>query len=231
MNELFSGVFESASAQLQLGDFLLCISTSLLIGAILAVFYMIKNKYTRSFIFTLFLLPAVVCVVIMMVNGNIGAGIAVAGAFGLVRFRSAQGSAKEICAIFIAMSVGLMTGMGYIAYATVFAIVLGLAMMIFNIFGSKAEHKENVLLITIPENLEYDTVFNDIFNEYLENKKLVAVKTSNMGSLYKLTYNILFKHGVNKKEFIDKLRCRNANLEISIMQKDFYNQDSQGGTL
>ena len=223
MNEFFTGVFDTTTTSLQLGDFLLCMCVSLAIGGFLAFLYTIKNQYTRSFILTIGLIPAVVCVVIMMVNGNVGAGIAVAGAFSLVRFRSAPGSAKEICAIFLAMGVGLMTGMGYLGYATVFAIVLGAAMAAFNILFSKDNGKEmcgKTLHITIPENLEYENVFDDLLDTYTAKHQLTNVKTTNMGSLYKLTYDIVLKELGKEKEFMDQIRCRNGNLEVSLTMAD-----------
>ena len=223
MNSFFTGVFESTATSLQLGDFLLCMFVSLAIGGFLAFLYTIKNQYTKSFILSIGLIPAVVCVVIMMVNGNIGAGIAVAGAFSLVRFRSAPGSAKEICAIFLAMGVGLMTGMGYLGYATVFAVVLGAAMALFNVLFNGDNKKEmlgKTLHVTIPENLEYENVFDDLLDGYTAKHQLTNVKTTNMGSLYKLTYDIVFKEPGKEKEFMDQIRCRNGNLEVSLTRTD-----------
>jgi hypothetical protein len=226
MTTLFQGVFDSTASALQLGDFLLCMGVSLAIGAFLAFLYTIKNQYTQSFILTIGLIPAVVCVVIMMVNGNVGAGIAVAGAFSLVRFRSAPGSAKEICAIFLAMGVGLMTGMGYLGYAAVFAIVLGGAMVLFNVLGIGENKKlalNKTLHITIPESLEYENVFDDLLKEYTAKHQLSNVKTTNMGSLYKLTYDVTLKNFGKEKEFMDQIRCRNGNLEVSLSKQDKIN--------
>ena len=226
MMTLFQGVFDSTASALQLGDFLLCMGVSLAIGAFLAFLYTIKNQYTQSFILTIGLIPAVVCVVIMMVNGNVGAGIAVAGAFSLVRFRSAPGSAKEICAIFLAMGVGLMTGMGYLGYAVVFAIVLGGAMVLFNVLGIGENKKlalNKTLHITIPESLEYENVFDDLLEEYTVKHQLSNVKTTNMGSLYKLTYDVTLKNFGKEKEFMDQIRCRNGNLEVSLSKQDKIN--------
>ena len=197
--------------------FIILVIVSLVLGGILALIHTYNNDYTKSFVMTLALLPAVVAVVILMVNGNIGAGVAVAGAFSLVRFRSAPGTAREIGAIFAAMGMGLIMGMGYIGYAALFTVLIGLAMLIYAKLASgdkKDLHK--VLKITIPENLNYSDVFDDIFKEYTKNYKLNQVKTSNMGSLFKLNYEIYLKDVSREKEFIDKLRTRNGNLEISI---------------
>lgn len=197
--------------------FIILVIVSLVLGGILALIHTFNNDYTKSFVMTLAILPAVVAVVILMVNGNIGAGVAVAGAFSLVRFRSAPGTAREIGAIFAAMGMGLIMGMGYIGYAALFTVLIGLAMLIYAKLASgdkKDLHK--VLKITIPENLNYSDVFDDIFKEYTKNYKLNQVKTSNMGSLFKLNYEIYLKDVSREKEFIDKLRTRNGNLEISI---------------
>ena len=197
--------------------FIILVIVSLVLGGMLALIHTYNNDYTKSFVITLAILPAVVAVVILMVNGNIGAGVAVAGAFSLVRFRSAPGTAREIGAIFAAMGMGLIIGMGYIGYAALFTVLIGLAMLIYAKLASgdkKDLHK--VLKITIPENLNYSDVFDDIFKEYTKNYKLNQVKTSNMGSLFKLNYEIYLKDVSREKEFIDKLRTRNGNLEISI---------------
>ena len=169
------------------------------------------------------MLPAVVCIVIMMVNGNVGAGVAVAGAFSLVRFRSVPGTAKEIGTIFLAMAAGLIAGMGYLGFAVLFSLIMGLVMLMLNITGFGTHKKatnDKTLKITIPEDLNYGEVFDDLFEQYLTHCEVIAVKTSNMGSLYKLTYHITLKDQKQEKKFIDELRCRNGNLEISIMQQE-----------
>ena len=162
-------------------------------------------------------------IVIMMVNGNVGAGVAVAGAFSLVRFRSVPGTAKEIGTIFLAMAAGLIAGMGYLGFAVLFSLIMGLVMLMLNITGFGTHKKatnDKTLKITIPEDLNYGEVFDDLFEQYLTHCEVIAVKTSNMGSLYKLTYHIILKDQKQEKKFIDELRCRNGNLEISIMQQE-----------
>ncbi len=224
LNKIFSGVFDTSTTNVVLvGDFLLCVVVSLIIGVFLAAVYTYRSRYTQSFVMTLALLPAVVCVVIMMVNGNVGAGVAVAGAFSLVRFRSVPGSAKEICAIFLAMGAGLVTGMGYLAYGVIFALILGAMMFLYTYLElGKDKKRENykALHITIPENLDYTGVFDGILNKYTDKYELVNVKTTNMGSLFKLTYHVVLKDIAEEKDFIDKLRCRNGNLEISLSMQD-----------
>ena len=225
MNTLFQGVFEetASTSALQVGDFIICLVAALAIGFFLAIVSTYKSTYTQSFFLTLALLPAVVCVVIMMVNGNVGAGIAVAGAFSLVRFRSAPGSAKEICAIFLAMGAGLILGMGYIGYAVLFTGILSLAMFLYLMLGigtKKSIPLEKTLHVTIPENLDYETIFDEIMEQYTSRHELTNVKTTNMGSLFKLTYGVTLKEVGKEKEFLDKLRTRNGNLEISLSKCD-----------
>lgn len=221
---VFQGLFDSDLTQvISLTDFLLCVCSALVIGLISAAFYMYRTKYTKSFAATLALLPAIVCVVILMVNGNVGTGVAVAGAFSLVRFRSVPGSAKEIGAIFLAMGTGLIVGMGYIGYAFLCAVLLGFASALLNglDFGSKKNAaRYKTLHITIPEDLDYTHVFTPVLEQYTSNYTLTQVKTTNMGSLFKLTYDLTLCHAGEEKEMIDALRCRNGNLEISISNQE-----------
>lgn len=223
METLFKGIFDTELTNvISVPDFLLCIGVSLIIGLIIAFSYMYKTRYTKSFVVTLALLPAVVCVVIMMVNGNVGTGVAVAGAFSLVRFRSVPGTAKEIGTLFLAMGAGLIAGMGYLGYAVLFAIILCAIFVLYSQldFGSKkivATYK--TLNITIPEDLDYSGVFDEIFSTYTKTYELTNVKTTNMGSLFRLTYDIVLKDATKEKEFIDKLRCRNGNLEINVSRQ------------
>ena len=223
LNNIFQGVFDTSTQSLiSVENFLLCVAVSLAIGLFLAVVHGYKSGHSQSFLVTLALLPAVVCVVIMMVNGNVGAGVAVAGAFSLVRFRSAPGTAREIEAIFLAMVAGLVTGMGYLAYAVLFVVILGLVSLLYNLFYERKNttDKTNTLHITIPENLDYSEVFEGILEEYTRKHELSNVKTTNMGSLFKLTYQVELKKDVSEKEFIDKLRVRNGNLEIMLSRRE-----------
>lgn len=219
LDTIFSCLFDgTTSSSIGITDFIICLAASIAIGLLLAFFFTYKSSYSKSFVITLTLLPAIVCVIIMMVNGNIGAGVAVAGAFSLVRFRSIPGSAKEICAIFLAMASGLATGMGYIAYGFIFAVILCITNTILTKSGfgkSEGNLCEKTMRITIPEDLDYTDVFADLLDEYTTENRLVSVKTTNMGSLYKLTYDLTLKDAAHEKELIDKLRCRNGNLEIS----------------
>lgn len=228
LNTLFSGIFSSTTETIAVPQFLLCIAVALVIGIFLAAVYSYKTKYTKSFVVTLALLPAVVCVVIMMVNGNVGVGVAVAGAFSLVRFRSVPGTAKEIGTIFLAMGAGLICGMGYLGYAVLFSLILGIAMFILNkvnIGADKRLEQDRILKITIPEDLNYTGAFDDLFEKYTVKYETVSVRTANMGSLFKLTYNVTLKNPNDEKDFIDDLRCRNGNLEISMARQEITNNE------
>lgn len=217
LNGLFSSVLSTgtASGAPSAGDILLCLAASLVLGLIVSLIHIFRNHYTKSFVVTLALMPAIVQMVIMLVNGNLGTGVAVMGAFSLVRFRSLPGSAREIGSIFLAMAVGLATGMGYLAVAGLFVLVMGGAVLLYTLtrFGEQKPQKE--LKITIPESLDYGGVFDDLLEEYTSKWELYQVRTTNMGSLYKLDYRIVLKNPVREKELIDQLRCRNGNLEIS----------------
>ncbi len=221
---LFKGLFDAElTTVISVGDFLLCLGFSLILGLIMAFAYMYRTRYTKSFVITLALLPAVVCIVIMLVNGNVGTGVAVAGAFSLVRFRSVPGTAKEICTLFLAMGTGLICGMGYLGFAVLFTLVMCIVFTLYNHidFGAKknaATYK--VITVTIPEDLDYSEIFDDIFSEYTSQYDLVRVKTTNLGSMFKLTYNISLKDCRKEKEMIDKIRQRNGNLEIAVSRQE-----------
>ncbi|MDE6365003.1 MAG: DUF4956 domain-containing protein [Lachnospiraceae bacterium] len=221
---IFRGLFDAETAHvISVKDFMICVVSSLVIGWMISMMYMYKNVYSKSFIVTIATIPAIVCVVIMMVNGNVGAGVAVAGAFSLVRFRSAPGTAKEIGVLFMAMGAGIITGMGYIAYAFLFVVILGLVDVFYARidFGiRKRAMLERTLHITIPEDLDYVEVFDDLFARYTDKHCLVNVKTTNMGSLFKLTYQITFCEANAEKAFMDEIRCRNGNLEVALSYQE-----------
>lgn len=219
LNTIFGGLFDSSTTSvISVQNFLLCVGLSLVLGIIMALCYTYKTRYTKSFLLTLAILPAVVCVVIMMVNGNVGTGVAVAGAFSLVRFRSAPGTAKEIAMIFLAMSAGLIAGMGYLAYAVLFTVILCLMFMLYNSLnlGEKRMLSYKTMAVTIPEDLNYTEVFDDILKKYTKSYELKKVKTTNMGSMFRLTYDVILKDPSREKEMIDRIRCRNGNLEINV---------------
>jgi len=205
----------------------LILAFAIIIGVVNAYLYTIKNKYTKSFVTTIATLPAIVAMVIIMVNGNIGTGVAVAGAFSLVRFRSIPGTAKEIGAIFLAMATGLVLGMGYVGYATVFVLVIAIVNILLTFSHFPNDTEQNLRLrITIPEDLDYTDTFDDIFEEYAKNYELQAVKSINMGSLFRLIYILDLKDGKSQKEFLDDLRIRNGNLEVMVSKASLSLQDS-----
>ncbi len=214
MPAIFKSVLSSSITPV---SFFICLFSSILIGLAVALVYIrTERRYSPGFVVTLALLPAVVQIIIMLVNGNLGAGVAVAGAFSLVRFRSIPGTAKEIGAIFIALAAGLATGMGYIAFAAIFALVMLLLLLVYSALklGARASERKKELTVVIPESLNYTTAFNDIFEKYTDYCELISVKTTNMGSLFKLKYEIRLKNDAEEKELIDSVRCRNGNLEI-----------------
>ena len=212
-NILFETIIENGT--ITGASFLIATLCSLAIGIFIGFMYTIKNTYSKSYIITLALLPAIVQMVIMLVNGNLGAGVAVAGTFSLVRFRSAPGSGKEITSIFLAMAAGLATGMGYVGIAALFVVIITLANLILSSsgFGSGAK-EEKTVKITVPEGLDFEGIFDDIFARYTTKAELLEVRTTGMGSLYKLSYSIIMRSKASTKGMIDEMRQRNGNLEI-----------------
>ncbi len=224
LDSLLNGVFSAATIQpLQ---FFLCLGTALAIGALLGALYTRHSRFTTSFLVTLALLPAIVCVVILLVNGSIGTGVAVAGAFSLVRFRSQPGSAREIGSLFLAMTAGLACGMGYLGYAVLFTLILGTFMLLLDQLSQRLPQRaqDKTLRITIPEDLDYCQLFDDLFDEYTAHWESVAVKSTNLGSLFRLTYHVTLKDPKREKEFLDALRCRNGNLEIALSNQEANNE-------
>ena len=216
LHEIFSSVFQTGSSAFELGPFLACTAVSLLLGLLIAWTHAHGSACSRSFLLTLVMLPAVVQTVIMLVNGSIGTGIAVAGAFSLIRFRSVPGGARDIGSIFLAMAIGLATGMGYLAVAALFAGLMCLVNLLLSVSGfGKSAKGERILRMTIPEVLDYEGAFDDLFDTYTVRWELENVRTANMGSMYKLCYRIVLKGGISEKALLDDLRFRNGNLEIS----------------
>ena len=209
LNSIITGTEITVSA------FFICTAVSLLLGLGAALLSMYKAKYSRSFVLTLALLPAMVQLIIMLVNGNIGAGVAVAGAFGLIRFRSAPGSAREIALVFLTTAIGLATGMGYVVVAAVFFLIIAAVWLLLTLTGFGADAAdERALKITIPENLDYDGLVDDLFRQYTRSAELEKVKTTNMGTLYELSYRVVLRDARETKAFLDALRTRNGNLNI-----------------
>lgn len=209
--------------------FFICMVFAIVLGFLQAFVYTVKNRYTKSFVTTLILLPVAVCMIVLLVNNNIGVAVAVAGAFTLVRFRSVPGTGKEITAIFISMVTGvtLASWQTYnIEYALFFSLIGSGLLLILNTTNlfTKTNKKEMILKVTVPEMLNYYTIFEDVFNKYTTSCEKLAVKSINMGSMFKLTYRVVLKDIKLEKEFIDELRIRNGNLEISLFD-DSYNEN------
>lgn len=217
---LMGSVYESTAGTTSTVDgwgFLMSLLAAIGLGMIIALVYQYKNIYTKSFVVTLALLPAVVASVIVLVNGNLGAGVAVAGAFSLVRFRSAPGGAKEIYAVFLSMAIGLATGMGYIGYAVLITVILSVVSFIYEVSAlGTMKQTQRQLMIMIPENIDYEEVFDDVLDEMAQRYELISIRTSDMGSLFKLKYLVQLNPNQSEKAFIDTLRKRNGNLEVSL---------------
>lgn len=224
---MFSSIIDNTSSTITVSAALICTLTSIILGVVISLVYMFSSKeHTKNFIITLAVLPVLVQAVIMMVSGNLGTSVAVLGTFSLVRFRSTPGTSKEILAIFLAMALGLATGMGQIAFAVMLAAVVSILLILLN----KTKYGENsgrnkALKITLPENLDYNEIFDDVFFKYTKKADLEAVKTTNMGSLYELKYNIEFNKDINEKDFIDEIRCRNGNLNIILSRHTASKED------
>lgn len=210
---LYSIFNSTTSASVSFEMFLICGAAAIAAGVLTAFFHNFKSKSSASFLMTLVVLPLIVQSVIMIVNGNLGAGVAVAGAFSLVRFRSMPGSSKEIMSVFLSMAAGLAIGMGYIAIAGVLVITVGMMLVIMSFLTGRQKMKRE-LKITIPESLNYDDVFTDIFDKYLSKIEFIRVRTTNMGSLFELNYEIVEKDIRDERLMIDELRTRNGNLPI-----------------
>ena len=223
MEALLTSIYDTQqAAAINIANFGMATGVSLALGMVIAVTYMYKTRFTKSFVVTLALLPAIICVIIMMVNGSIGTGIAVAGAFSLVRFRSVPGTAKEICTLFFAMATGLIAGTGYLGIAAIFTAVMCLAFVIYSsldLGSSRNADRYKTIRVMIPEDLDYTGVFEDIFSEYTSSCELMQVRTTNMGSMFRLTYDVVLKDPACEKELIDRMRCRNGNLEINVSRQ------------
>ncbi|MCI6163624.1 MAG: MgtC/SapB family protein [Lachnospira sp.] len=218
---MFETIFTTTTENsINISQSILAVVVAVIIGLVIGVTYMLlckKEGYQKNFIFGLIIIPAVVTVVIMLVGSNVARAFSMAGAFALVRFRSAPGSAKDIAVVFFSMAVGLACGLGYITFAACFAVIILLVMVALTIAGIGSDsEKMKQLRITIPEDLNYNSIFDDLFEKYTEGSKLNKVKTTNMGTMYELTYNIKLKNSVDEKEFIDNIRMRNGNLNITM---------------
>ena len=216
---MFNSLFDIAATGLDIKTALICAGASLLLGFAIAITHMKTSQTTKGFLITLTVLPLLVMAVMIMINGNLGTSIAILGAFSLIRFRSIQGHAKDLLSVFFAMMVGLALGMGHLLFAAVITAIGIIAILFFSYTHIlEPDAKARVLKIVIPEDLDYDDVFAEIFKKYTSKAKLIETKTMNMGSLYKLTYDIKLRHGIKEKEFLDEIRVKNCNLKVLLSE-------------
>ncbi len=215
----------NVSETLSISKTLLILASALLLGLVISRAYIATHKeegYSPSFTTTLIMLPAIISIIILMIGDNVARAFSLAGAFSLIRFRSAPGDPKDIAYVFFTLAVGLACGMGHIEYAALFAVILSAVMLVLHkISYARSKSTEMLLKITIPENLNYQALFDDIFSRYTDSWRIKTVKTSDFGSLFKLVYQIVLKKDCAQKEFLDELRCRNGNLDISLTVSDF----------
>lgn len=214
---MLSSIITNNESLLDIKTLLICFICAIVYGLIIAFTHKVTSKYSKNFLITLTILPFLVGTIIVMVSGNLGTSVAIVGAFSIVRFRSLPGTSKEIASVFFAMTVGLATGVGYVIFASIITLV-GCAIILIlsktNIFNHN--QYEKILKITIPENLDYTSVFDDVFKEFTKSYTLEQVKTTNMGSLFELNYRINLDKKRNEKEFIDTLRIKNGNLKVML---------------
>lgn len=204
-------------ASITVSGFLICVVTAIVLGVIVALLHMFTSNSNKNFINTLAILPAIVATVILLVNGNLGTSVAIVGAFSLIRFRSIPGNSREIMNVFFAMAIGLAVGTGYIAFAVLFTLLIGIiSFFLYRVNFGDRKQKEKYLTILVPEDLDYTTEFDDLFKSKLSKYDLVRTKTTNLGSMFELRYNVILKENVNEKELIDKIRVRNGNLKVSL---------------
>lgn len=216
---MFNTIFDTSTSGLEISTALIAAGVSLVLGIALAITHQKTSQTTKGFLITLAVLPLLVMAVMIMINGNLGTSIAILGAFSLIRFRSLQGRAKDLLSVFFAMMIGLACGMGHILFGAVITVIAIIAIVLFSFTHFLEPNRaERVLRVTIPEDMDYTDVFNDVFKKYTSRADLITMRTVNMGSLYDLTYNVKLKHGIKEKEFIDELRERNMNLKVMLSQ-------------
>lgn len=223
MNALENVIQQTSTTSIAEGisiyEMVICMLVSLALGVSIALVYAWHERHTRSFTIALAIIPAIVCVVIAMVNGNVGTGVAVAGAFSLVRFRSAPGSGRDIAFVFLAMAVGLATGMGYLAIATIVTVIIGIAYVILSVlpFGKRGD-TERLLTVSVPESIDYVSLFDGVLSSHTSHHEMLSVKTGAMGTIYKIRYAIGSLGATEDKALIDDIRCLNGNMEVAIME-------------
>lgn len=216
---MFNTIFNTADAGLEITTVLIAAGVALILGIALAITHAKTSQTTKGMLITLAVLPVLVMAVMIMINGNLGTSIAILGAFSLIRFRSIAGRAKDLLAVFAAMMIGLACGMGHVLFASVVTAIYIVATVLFTYTSFlEPDRHERVLKVVIPEDLDYEEVFADVFKKYTSRAHLVRMKTINMGSLYKLTYDVKIKRGVKEKEFLDAIRVKNMNLKVLLSE-------------
>ena len=213
---MLGSIFSEAVSTITTANCWVCMGSAIVLGILISFTHRVTTKTTVNFLLTLALLPLLVFAVILLVNGNLGTSLAVAGAFSLIRFRSMAGTSKELISVFWAMAVGLALGMGYVIFSVVITLIVAIIMIISSKVINKKDLEERKLKIIIPENLDYEEIFNDIFEKHLNKYELEKVKTTNMGSMYELQYMVSLKNGINQKEFLDEIRIRNGNMLVML---------------
>lgn len=217
---MFNSIFNSSTAGLEITTVLIAAGSALLMGLVLALAHKLTTRgTTKGFLITLVVLPLLTMAVMIMINGNLGTSIAILGAFSLIRFRSMRGNARNLLAIFFAMMIGLSCGMGHVLFGAVITAIGVIAMAFFSFTPIlEPSKRERVLKIVVPEDMDYTDIFKSTFKKYTSYAELVTSKTTNMGSLYDLTYNIKLKTGAKEKDFMDEIRTKNCNLKVSLSQ-------------
>ena len=218
---MLESILSNSTASVSLINCLICVGVALILGCIIAFTHKITSKTNQNFLLTLIILPALVQVVILLINGNLGTSLAVAGAFSLIRFRSMPGNSKEIISVFWAMVIGLALGMGYVIYSVIITLIVAIIIIILSKIMERHQNLlERKLKIIIPEDLDYNEIFDDLFNKYTIKHALTKVKTTNMGSMYELVYLVSLKSDVKEKEFLDEIRCRNGNMLVMLEREE-----------
>jgi hypothetical protein len=217
---MFESIFTATASDnaISITSSLVGIAVAIVLGIVISCVYMYickKDGYSKSFIIGLVILPAIVAVVILLIGSNVARAFSMAGAFALVRFRSAPGNARDISVVFFAMASGLACGLGYVVFACIFVVIMLAVLLVLNaVHFAESKEVKKQLKITIPETLNYTNTFDDIFDKYLTSRTLKKVRTTNMGTMFELTYNVNMKNDIDEKNFIDELRTRNGNLNI-----------------
>lgn len=223
---MLESIFSTTTASISLQNCLICMGVAIVLGVLISITHKATSKTTPNFLLTLSILPVLVFTVILLVNGNLGTSLAVAGVFGLIKFRSRQGSSKEILSVFWAVAVGLALGMGYVVFSVILTLIIAVLILIINAVLSKTSNtSERKLKVVIPENLDYNEVFEEIIHKYTDKAELAKVKTTNMGSMFELTYLINLKKEVNPKELIDEIRVRNGNMLVLLERPEISEGD------